>query len=393
MRRSLAVAALAMFLSTAIPAQAVVSPGPLLTGPISVDRYSYSFPDVVKKYTWQTPKGATIRADQYLINLADVREAFVSAHRRGVNVQVVMDGDAALGADLPGSTARQYKFLKEELGTDKSKSSWVYLCRASCFSNVVGANMHAKTVLFSQTGVTKNVSIVGSANLAETNTLASWNENVVYKDINLYNGLVRYHTAMSQDKVRPWGKRIVSVDKKTSMWLYPGVPNVIQSHFERIHADDCRAGTSIDISNFIWSDGAVEKAKRLRALWIAGCRVRVALNLSTANPHVGAQVAHQLFTPYKGRYMNVRDTRTSSCCYSHLKLTLIKTPRMTTVYGGSANFTGSNRRINSDILTVDTHVTTYNKYLTYYNWMFKNTKVASAPKINASTRVNEQQVN
>jgi hypothetical protein len=375
-------------LLTTQPAQATIAVAPILTGPISVDRYAYSYAQTVKRAAWETPSGATIRADQFLINLPDVREALLSAYSRGVHLQVVMDNDAARGADLPGSTARQYNFLARALGTNRSNRSWVYLCRASCFSDVKGANMHAKTALFSQTGTLRHVSIIGSANLAFTNTMASWNESMVYTDVNLYLGLVSYHNAMAQDKVRPWGKHLVSKNRQVEMWLYPGVPDVVQRDLNGINS--C-VGVSIDISNFIWSDGAVRKATRLRELWLKGCKVRVALNYSSPTPHVGVQVAKILSTPdARGRRMNVRDARPSNCCYSHLKLTLIKTPTRVAVYGGSANFTGSNRRINADILTVDRRGSVYNQYVAYFTRMFNgSTKPVVQSKATSSKTVSD----
>lgn len=350
---------------------------PILTGPINVDQHAYDFAGQVMQGVSAAPKGSTIRIVQYLLDLADVTDTIVEAHRRGVHVQVVMNHGVLLRA---GWTGVQTRKLQAELGTDRKAASWIYSCRSSCFKSHAG-HMHAKMVLFSQTGSQRQIGIVGSANLAGTNTWESWNEEQVFTRQRIYYGLVRYFNAMATDGVKPHGRHVVSGDQE--MWFYPSVPNTIQLHLLAVRAKD---GCRVDVANFIFSDGAVEKARRLRALWVAGCQVRVALNLSDPSPHVGTEVARILFTPYRGRVMPIWDTWKAKEDYSHLKTTLVYDRKLgSVVYGGSANFTGGNRRDNADILTLNRDLATYRAYVGFYDELLTDSTRWTTLRPGAST--------
>ncbi|WP_370246672.1 phospholipase D-like domain-containing protein [Nocardioides sp.] len=105
-----------------------------------------------------TPAGATIRLVLFVLTREDVADALVAAHRRGVRVQVLIE-------DKFHDDREADDILEAEIGDDLSADS--FLARIDATARGAGKRgyTHQKTWLFSQTGASRWVSIVGSANV------------------------------------------------------------------------------------------------------------------------------------------------------------------------------------------------------------------------------------
>jgi PLD-like domain len=97
----------------------------------------------------QTPTGETIRVVAHSFSFLPVADALVDANERGVRVQVLADESVSGRWE---ASAR----LREALGTDRSKPSFLYLTPGA---------LHQKTWSFTRTGRSRDVVIVGSENL------------------------------------------------------------------------------------------------------------------------------------------------------------------------------------------------------------------------------------
>jgi len=96
-----------------------------------------------------TPAGARIRVVQHSFSFLPAAEALVRAHDRGVAVQVLMDRSVSGTFDAPA-------LLRRELGRDRSADSFAYLAPGE---------QHQKSITFTHTGASRDVSWVGSLNL------------------------------------------------------------------------------------------------------------------------------------------------------------------------------------------------------------------------------------
>ncbi|WP_278260218.1 phospholipase D-like domain-containing protein [Nocardioides convexus] len=89
----------------------------------------------------------------------------VDAHRRGVHVQVI--ANRRVSKDF-----RAVQKLTKELGTDRSRSSFVLLSQGSQRGVRIGGDgkVHQKTWTFTRVGDTRHVVVTGSANLSYYST-------------------------------------------------------------------------------------------------------------------------------------------------------------------------------------------------------------------------------
>ena len=115
--------------------------------------------------TNSAPAGSTIRMAVFSFGDPQTADALLAAYRRGVVVKLVFAGENVYPA-----MAR----LRDALGTDTSKPSYVVICQNSCRGEK--GQMHAKYFSFTRSGAAKWVTMVGSVNLTQFNALDQWND-------------------------------------------------------------------------------------------------------------------------------------------------------------------------------------------------------------------------
>lgn len=229
----------------------------------------------------QTPGGAQIRIAMFVVSGAaglDFATEIVRAHRRGVNVQMVVDGWQADNYAVNS--------LKEELGTDRSASSWIHVCTglspegstAACIGN---KGMHNKFYLFSQTGGATEVVVQSSANFTDLNSRTYWNNAVtLVGNTRLYEAYGSYFADLAAERRNDDYYRVVTT----------GMPGgSVRSHFfpragsgastdtivESLEKVDCSRETAIRIGMSEWDDYRISIAHELRELALDGCTVQI----------------------------------------------------------------------------------------------------------------------
>lgn len=110
-------------------------------------------------------KGSTIRIAAYSNDRKDATDAMIAAHKRGVNVQVLLNDNW---------TSYQTKRLRRVLGTDISKRSFLRICVNSCRGK--RGNLHSKFYLFNHAGQARDIVMFGSANLTGFAAKTQWND-------------------------------------------------------------------------------------------------------------------------------------------------------------------------------------------------------------------------
>jgi phosphatidylserine/phosphatidylglycerophosphate/cardiolipin synthase-like enzyme len=209
-----------------------------------------------------TPPGALIRIAVYRLTSPTFAQTLIDARRRGVRVQLVLDGGAR------GSAA--YRRLARALGTDRGRSSWVTACHNGCVGD---KRMHNKFFLFSRTGSEDDVVVQSSANLTTSNRVNAWNNAVTFSDPALYRAYGRYFAALAARR-RHYGYHVTRSDGHT---LYtfprPGRTRKSDTLYERLGHVGCAAHTAVHMTTFTLT--RTDIAERLWSLAHQGCDVRV----------------------------------------------------------------------------------------------------------------------
>lgn len=271
--------ALASVLWPAAAAAYAPSPGATFNRPQGTTAQRFALVNKVDSAIAHTRKGATILITTYLMDRGRTTDKLLAAHRRGVNVRVVMDEQIESGA------ARR---LARKLGQNTSRRSFVVFCHNSCRSN--RGDMHTKFYAFSKTGRAKNVVMVSSANLNAGGALLGWNDlfTMVGQE-RIYKKYAAIHAQMARDRpVQPPRARYVvhRVGRFESQFLpKPTASRATDPVYQAMDRIRCRgvaggAGTkgrtTINVSMFWWSgERGMYLANKLLSLQRAGCRVNV----------------------------------------------------------------------------------------------------------------------
>jgi hypothetical protein len=323
------------------------------------------------------PRGSTIRMAQYLFDINSVADKLVRAHKRGVNVQVLIDD---------GTSNKQIRRVKRALGTNKKRTSYVTTCKRGCMSDIASV-MHAKFYLFSRAGSAKYVSIISSANPYTGNTFKSWNNShTIVNNYAIYHSLSKYFTDMIRDKTdRNYYRTTTSGRYK--LFLFPGVPRrgdqivVPLKVFGGVTCHGAGRGygsggrTVIRVGMWGWTYGRLDVAKRLWALHNRGCKVDVILNRGRSNRRVIQALTKTSKTYGKMKVYDAwvdKNHNDYGEYYMHHKTFMVngklfgKSTKVT--YTGSQNFSAPATLSNNDIVLRITGAGTYDRYsreLTY----------------------------
>jgi phosphatidylserine/phosphatidylglycerophosphate/cardiolipin synthase-like enzyme len=227
----------------------------------------------------QAPAGSTIEMAQFVISGdagADFVEVLLGAHRRGVNVRVVMDGYQI------GNPASQA--MLAGLGEDPSARSWVHVCsHMSPEGNTTSCQgtkgQHNKFYLFSETGGRRDVVVQASNNLTDVNSRTYWNNAVVLPGSGrLFDAYGTYFDDLVAEVQNPDYYRTVTTGMRggeVTAHFFPSA--TVDPIVERLAGIGCKTGgrTQVDIGMSEWDAERVEIAELLAGLAAEGCRVRV----------------------------------------------------------------------------------------------------------------------
>jgi phosphatidylserine/phosphatidylglycerophosphate/cardiolipin synthase-like enzyme len=141
-------------------------PGPILSPPdteATANPSVYALLDNIR----HTPRGATIRIVAYSFSIMPVADALIAADRRGVHVQLVVDGRHSHAFEAT-------QVVQEALGADRTHDSFLVLTDRSARGTV--SHSHQKSWSFSRTGSSRHVVMVGSTNLSILGTTGQYSD-------------------------------------------------------------------------------------------------------------------------------------------------------------------------------------------------------------------------
>lgn len=303
------------------------------------------------------PAGGQIRMAMYLFDIKSVAKSLIAADKRGVSVQIIIDGE---------ESNKWIRKVKRALGKNKKSRSFVATCKHSCLSNSQ-AVIHAKFYTFSVAGQRKYVSIISSANPYTGNTSLSWNNaHAIVGDKIIFDSLNQYFTDMLRDKPNRKYWRSTTSGKYT-IWMYPQTPKkendiVWMNALNQVKCKTSKGyGTSdgrtmIRLANWGWSSQRIDIAKKLVELKGKGCNVQVMINRGRiTKPVMKALLKKTKYgkTPIYDAWRD-GDNDGFGSLYVHHKMMTIngrmgnKDVRIT--WTGSQNFTGPGTYTNTDIV-------------------------------------------
>src|SRR5262245_28197031 len=147
-------------------------PGPLFATPGDDPAVNRAVRALVENIR-HTPRGATIRIVAYSFSLSEVSQPLIAADRRGVHVQVIVDGRHSHA--FPAT-----QDLEGALGSDRHHGSFVVLTDRSARGTV--SHSHQKSWSFSRTGASRHVVMVGATNLSVLGTTEQYSDMYTFVD-------------------------------------------------------------------------------------------------------------------------------------------------------------------------------------------------------------------
>ncbi|MCW2948048.1 MAG: hypothetical protein JWR24_4765 [Actinoallomurus sp.] len=209
------------------------------------------------------PRGALIRIAVYQFTSSAFAQTLTDARRRGVRVQLVIDGSSRSSA--------AYRRVAKALGTSRKRSSWVVACVKGCIGDTI---MHNKFFLYSRSGSAADVVVQASANLTTTNRVNAWNNAFTISDPALYRAYGRYFSALAARRHHAGYYRVVRSGRVTA-YTFPRAGSTTGSDtlYGLLGHVGCARGTAVHVTTFSLTRTRV--ARRLWSLAHQGCDVRV----------------------------------------------------------------------------------------------------------------------
>ncbi|MEI5103325.1 phospholipase D-like domain-containing protein [Streptomyces sp. PmtG] len=185
--------------------------GPVFNDPLGTVDQQHAIRTRLIELTEAAVPGSTIKAAVYHVWEAPVVEALVAAHRRGVNVQILLDSTSK--TDRPDNTA--YRTLVEALGANRFDPSFVRICPAgkSCLGDPKYGKsiMHNKFWLFSEVKGARDVVVQTTSNATPSAHTKFFNDALLLPDNPaMYDAFAAYFTDMVGKDWASWDYRTVS---------------------------------------------------------------------------------------------------------------------------------------------------------------------------------------
>jgi phosphatidylserine/phosphatidylglycerophosphate/cardiolipin synthase-like enzyme len=238
------------------------------------------------------PRKETVRIALYSFDRVPVANAIIAAHKRGVNIQLLLNDHWENHA---------MKMVRAEIGSNRHAKSFIYKCHSGCRTKVDQyRNLHSKFYLFPKAGRSEHVIAVGSHNFTLNAARHQWNDIYFFEaDKALYKQFVKtfndmkkdYHTtqpAMHYCGV-PQGEFCDdSVDKYTN-WVFPkkstkksdlvlNMLNKIQCLTPDGAGGETRTKLALSMHTMRGARGNY-LASAIRQKWAEGCDFRVSYGL------------------------------------------------------------------------------------------------------------------
>lgn len=339
-------------------------------------------------------KGSTIQVAIYSFDQKHMARALIDAHRRGVNVRVLLNDHQYTGA---------MRMMRSAFGADRSRRSFVYVCDSGCRSYT--ENLHTKMYLFSHTGRARHVVMTGSVNLTLNATKNQWNDMWVKNDNKaLYDKFTSVFQEMQRDRPAKPAYRSMAVGDRFRIRVLPFLGSRDRDPIVRIlngvrctgartrHSDNGR--TLVRVSMHAWhTERGVYLAKKLRNMYGNGCDVRLLYGMAgQAVKDVLARRTARGFVPVRSDGFDT-DGDGYIDQYSHHKYLVISgnhdgNRRANLVVTGSSNY--ADNGLSGDELIFSAVGSGYvGQWKRNHDYVWRNgsRSVAYIPRSGASTRI------
>lgn len=374
---ALAAAVLVVTLGAAAAFAYTPAPGPIFNNPKGGTQAKTRILHHIVASISSAKEFSTVKIAAYSLDRKDVADALIKAHRRGVNVQIVLNDNW---------TSHQTKRLRKALGTNPDRRSFVSICAGSCRGGY--GNQHMKFYTFTRTGKAKNVTMVGSANLTGYGAVTQWNDmyTVVSNGplLNLYS-MVFEQLARDRRVADPYINQTLG-GVQSIFYPHPGNTRANDPVIRRLDQVHCKAAggtgvnghTVIRISMYGWvGTRGLYIADKVAALDRHGCDVRVIVSSG------GGHVARHLIKGgvlVRTADLEPRDTPNVDNGEVFDLFTHEKWMTLNGGYGsgnGKHLWTGSenwsNLAVHNDELTIHVQrAAAYRKYVTHFNYVWAN---------------------
>ena len=185
--------------------------------------------------------------------------------------------------------------------------SYVKKCKGSCRG--AGGNMHSKFFLFSKTGKTRRVVMVGSSNLNNGGAVLGWNDMYTIADRKKsYRRYVRIHRLMTEDR-RAGGRKVEVRDGPYLSRFFPmrhatKRNDPTMRDLKKVGCRTPQGPTAVNVSMFYWK-GARGNYLTSRLLNLAreGCKVSIIYGAPSL------QMAERLRNAARARLIKLYDSR------------------------------------------------------------------------------------
>jgi len=403
-----AVLALVAALVVAGATQAAALTKPVINGPVFNDplgtpaQQKAIFTQLVQLID-ATPAGAQIRGAMLEFNDQEVADALLAAHRRGVDVRIIVDDSTYVNGDGVEYPNAPYQSLKAGLGTNDSARSWIVVCddrfedadgvddvQRGCLAVAPPqpAYNHNKFFVFSRVGPFDDgtsyskVVFQTSSNLSHWYKVESFNDAVTFTDNAVYDGYAAYHSRLRIGRTLVRGNNFAYASTPTgspqrafffprgdTSYYNPATDNIVSALNELRCAytgtDGLRHQTDIRIVMHSFFGSRVQVVQKLAQLRANGCWIDVLYaetDSAITTRLTAAGIQHRRCRIPNGPGIDVRP---------HNKEILIDgdyngdlTPR---VYTGSANLTGSSLRSADETIVRIANASYHARYLsTFY---------------------------
>ncbi len=346
--------------------------GPTFNNPLGSPEEQYAIINKLQSMIDAAPPKSYIRMSFYSLTIPSFVDRLVEAHKRGVNVRVIMSQHA----DGP-----QWGKLEKELGTNRKASSFALLCKGGCMTGQEGSYMHAKIFLFSSTGNSKNVAVVSSANPTNMQARVGFNDAyTIVGNLVMYKTYLNYFEDMADGaKGKRWSNYYrTALDGKYKTYLFPraGDTSLTDTVYQVLSNVKCsgvassygkNGRTIIQVGVHGWTKGRLNLAKKLWSLDNAGCEVEVVYSGKIFDERTGKTVVEPeikaALAKKGGRYGGPKvydftedfDNDGKFDAYIHTKYILINgnyagNPKSKYVFTGSHNFTKNGLRYNNEAI-------------------------------------------
>ncbi|GGF34297.1 hypothetical protein GCM10011519_04720 [Marmoricola endophyticus] len=267
--------------------------------------------DMVIKAVNSSPACESVSISVYSLNDDSLVNALIAAYQRGVRVRVIVNSHMVHGS----TTSKPFLRLVSVLHSNTQAPSFAIICRGSCRGT--GGNHHSKMYLFSRVVDNRNVTMMGTHNSTMKAVNGQWNSLDVYDDEDTFD----YYSSIFDQEVRDrpvansFADRITG-EVETFFFPKPGTTAANDPFMVRMRNVGCtgvsaghgRAGrTLVRVGMYAWHDDrGIWLAKRIRALWDAGCDVAIEYAI------IGNTVKRILYSPAGRGRIPMRQVATST---------------------------------------------------------------------------------